>query len=1337
MRIPSLNSELNPEPQDGMRPPWRWKRVFAWLISSTFAVILLVIGGASVLLHSARFHTYLLKTIERKASAALGSEVRLQNFSFQLATLRADLYGLTIDGASPHATPPLLQVQHIEVSIHIVSFVHYDWYLRSLCFDSPVIKLFTDTKGITNLPQIKSSSSGNSLNIFQLGIRHASLRNGTIYINDREIPLEADLHQLTFRAHSIGEPSEYSGNLSYKDGSFQTGSFKPIPHNFDASFTVTPTTFKLTNATLRSGSSRLDVVANVSNYAAPAINAHYAVTLSGGDLRAMMQNESIPSGTAHANGTVQYNSVAGRPLLSLITLNGELESQGLVLHTPQLRTQIRNIGATYSLTNGTLSVTNLRANVLGGQILGNFTMNDLWGDTHSLLSGTLRELSLGDVQRLLPASTANQAIQLKGAANGSIHAVWGKTLQNLVAQFQATIHGNIANKNGLRSLPLDSVIHGTYIARSQEIELANSYMKMPQTSLALNGALSNQSQLNVRFHSADLREVQLLAEVFQPSIAEAATPLGLAGQASFQGTLHGSVSNPQIAGKLIASNVHLKGTIWPSVQSGIAIDPQSASVHHAALSLLPHGSLHLNGSIGLQHWAFNKKAPVQIQLEASRFPVRNLDELAGLQSRVTGELAATANLRGTGENLIGSGSLTLAHGVAYDEPIQSANLVFDGTTDSVHGDLKIKLSAGEIHSVLTIQPMEQTYTAQLDADNIELGKLQALKVRSIDAVGAVNINADGHGTFQNPSLTARLQIPKLSIQNHDVSNIQLALNIANHIAIATLNSHAVNTSIQAHGKVSLSGDYQASAALDTQMIPLEPFVALYAPAVGPEFSGQTEVHATLQGPLKQKHLLIAHVSIPTLRASYGKTIYLAATSPIHADYSNGVLEVQRTTIQGTDTNLQLQASVPFYGTQPISGRLVGSIDLQLAQLFSSDIRSSGKLILNINSNGSRVDPKIAGEILIQDANYANGTLPMGLQHGNGVLTLTNDRLNIRSFQGSVGGGTLTAQGGVNYRPALQFDLGATAHNVRLLYPEGLREELSANLRLIGNKRNAQLGGFVQVSNVSFTPAFDLMNFIGNLSGGIAAPPTPGFSQNLHLNLAVDSTNGIDLVSRTLSLNGTANLQVRGTAAEPVILGRVNLNNGDVVFNGNRFVVNGGTVQFVNPSETEPVVNLRLDTTIEQYNIHLRFNGPVNQIQTNYASDPSLPSADIINLLAFGETTEANAANPATPGNVAAESLLASQVSSQITSRVSKIAGISQLSINPVLAGGSTQGPAGAIVTVQQRVTGNFFVTFSTNVTTTQDQIIMGQYQLSPRVAVTGTRDQNGGFALDTIFKKTW
>ena len=184
-----------------------------------------------------------------------------------------------------------------------------------------------------------------------------------------------------------------------------------------------------------------------------------------------------------------------------------------------------------------------------------------------------------------------------------------------------------------------------------------------------------------------------------------------------------------------------------------------------------------------------------------------------------------------------------------------------------------------------------------------------------------------------------------------------------------------------------------------------------------------------------------------------------------------------------------------------------------------------------------------------------------------------------------------------------------------------------------------------MTDLSFTQAFDVSSFIGQFTGGVETPPSRGLAQNVALNIAVRSSNNVNLVSRTMSVAGSANLQVRGTLSEPVILGRVNLTGGDVLLNNKRFILTGGTVQFVNPSQTEPNVNLSLTTTIQQYNISLRFQGPIDQLRTQYTSDPSLPSADVINLLAFGRTTEAAAADT-TPTNQAAQSLVASQVSNR-------------------------------------------------------------------------------------------
>jgi hypothetical protein len=93
------------------------------------------------------------------------------------------------------------------------------------------------------------------------------------------------------------------------------------------------------------------------------------------------------------------------------------------------------------------------------------------------------------------------------------------------------------------------------------------------------------------------------------------------------------------------------------------------------------------------------------------------------------------------------------------------------------------------------------------------------------------------------------------------------------------------------------------------------------------------------------------------------------------------------------------------------------------------------------------------------------------------------------------------------------------------------------------------------------------------------------------------------------------------------------------------------------------------------------------------------------------------------------------VSNELTSRIERIVGISQLSIDPLL-GGTRRDPS-ARITIQQRVTGDLYVTFSTDASSTQRDVIKLEYQAAPRIYISGIRNQNGGFAFDIRIKKTW
>src|SRR5690348_1790540 len=106
-----------------------------------------------------------------------------------------------------------------------------------------------------------------------------------------------------------------------------------------------------------------------------------------------------------------------------------------------------------------------------------------------------------------------------------------------------------------------------------------------------------------------------------------------------------------------------------------------------------------------------------------------------------------------------------------------------------------------------------------------------------------------------------------------------------------------------------------------------------------------------------------------------------------------------------------------------------------------------------------------------------------------------------------------------------------------------------------------------------------------------------------MDVSVISTTDLNLASNELTLQGTANLRVGGTAAQPSVLGRVNLTGGDLIFRGNRYLLQPSTLSFTDPYQISPRVNLAVDTTIQQYDVHMLFRGTLDRLRTTYTSEP--------------------------------------------------------------------------------------------------------------------------------------
>jgi len=362
-------------PQQPPLPPQRalWKRIVRGAAFVIGLLLILIAIAIPVLLHSAKFHHYVLRTAREKASTALSTQVDIRDYGLTFSGISPtlDVYGLRIAGAAPYSDTNVVTVGHARVGVRIVSLLQRKWYLSDVEVHRPIVNMVAGPDGTNNLPKPKKNNQSKSdTNIFELGVRHAVLDGGEVYYNNQESDLSADLHDLTLHSAFDNAQQRYSGTLSYADGHLKMSKYNALPHALSANFDLTPQQFVLRDATLRSGESQIVLNATVDAYStkSPIVNADYKAALNTTEFRRILKNASLPLGTIHLAGKLNYENPTNLPPANAVKLDGNLSSSALEVRTPSVRTVIRDIAAQYHLANGNADLHGVRAQLLGGTL---------------------------------------------------------------------------------------------------------------------------------------------------------------------------------------------------------------------------------------------------------------------------------------------------------------------------------------------------------------------------------------------------------------------------------------------------------------------------------------------------------------------------------------------------------------------------------------------------------------------------------------------------------------------------------------------------------------------------------------------------------------------------------------------------------------------------------------------------------------------------------------------------------------------------------------------------------------------------------------------------------
>jgi translocation and assembly module TamB len=700
---------------------------------------------------------------------------------------------------------------------------------------------------------------------------------------------------------------------------------------------------------------------------------------------------------------------------------------------------------------------------------------------------------------------------------------------------------------------------------------------------------------------------------------------------------------------------------------------------------------------------------------------------------VTGTIAVRAKLTGTAGDLDGQGNISLTKGVAYGEPYDSAtvNLAVNGQ-DFEASQVVLVLHGARITGNGGYDLDSKRVHGHVEGDNLVLSQFQTIAKASPNADGTLTLVADANGTMEEPGLKATAKLVGVTVDGKMLGQVSADVHSEGGVLFYTAESALVGAKVQASGQTRLTGDYQTQAKVTLAGFDLGTAIEMVSPGT---VKAQSAIGGTVtvNGPLKTPMGLSGEAELNDFDVKL-EGVELKSAAPVRLGLRNGLATLDQVHITGQDTDLVASGTVQaFGGTGGNGGRLDakanGSVSMAIAHTLDPDILSSGKVEFTIAAAGQLKKPSLTGKVQFDNVNAAVEGIPNGLSSLNGTLVFNEDRLEVENLTAMTGGGQLKIGGFLTYKNGVYANLTASGDVVRVrLY--GLSATANTSLTLQGGSQNLLLSGNVLITRFGVGPDVDFAAF--SSAGGVSAPPDPNSaSSKIRLDVHVTSSPQLDFQNTYAKLAGTVDLTVRGTVAEPTILGRIQITDGSATFAGTKYELQRGDIYFSNPVRIDPTIDLDATARVETYDITVGLQGTMSNLKPTYRSEPPLSEADIFALLALGRTQEEaqlyqeqevqQGANPTT------DALLGGALNATVSNRVGKLFGGGSVKIDPAFVG--TLGNSTARITVQQQLSRQLTVTYATNVNSTAQQLLQAQYDLTPNVSIVVARDESGVFSV--------
>jgi len=1368
---PPIQTTAESETPRSTRP--RWRRHSLRLL----AVIVALLAGAIVTLFTVDLGPSLRTRAEKEGSNFMHRPMRIGRLSAKLTPGHFVIEDLVIEGLHP-TDRPFLAAKRITVSLPwwtafsrrlaIESIEMTDWTM--------VVESFPGSleypNGRSSFPKLARDSKGKGPGRFTTTLKSIMASRGQFIYQDHGTPWSTVARNL--RVHVVRAADDYRGTASFSNGTIAVQNYEPFRADMQSRFNINGQIVHFDRIDLTSDGAKSVVHGDLdmSRWPEQTYQIKSQIDIPTQKNIFFHRDTFVASGKADFEGTFHLFK-GGRELKGTFTspLAGLNDWR-----FPDLRGSVVWVPDRMDITNATTGVYGGTARF---DYLLAFGRKGL--PSHAVWDVQYRDVDLARLTDFIET----EGLRLAGRATGRNTLEWDlgkwshktgdgeifaqppagvatmtRDLDPLALAHQATVPPDAAPFNpraALGYLPVAG--HVSYTLDPDWIVLGKSWAASPKTYVQFEGRTAYGVRSTIPFHvtSLDWLESDRVLAGIMTAFGSPTGAIEIGGYGVFDGVLLNAFTKPRIEGTFTGERLKAWDVLWGKGRAKVVIENGYAAVSE---SVLDDGRSEITalGTFSLGYPRRDNGEELNARVRITRRSLADLRHAFELDDyAVEGLVSGEYHLYGRYETPFGFGRITIDEGVAYGEPFEkaTASLRFEGKGVRLDA-LEVQKSTGRVTGAAWVE-WEGNYSFNADGTRIPVESLASAAFPQAPLSGLLQFHATGTGTFDVPRYDVRVRVADLFAADEGIGDLSGSLGLRGDLLTLEFEAASNRLALSGSGRIAMTDRMDAEGVFRFHETSLDPYLRLFAPGLSPFTTAVAGGTVRLAGELMDVDHLVVDTCVEQLELKLfdyrlrNDTPPAGVACPIALSLDQHVAKIGRLRLVGEGTQLDVSGSVNMHDST-IAAAASGDANLGILQGFFRNIRSSGGAALKADINGPLAKPVFSGSATVNNGRVRQYSMP-SVEAINGTLLFDVDGIRLNDVKAKLGTGDVAFGGRIALNGFVPGEMSVTAvgEQMHLRYPEGFVSVMDADLSLRGTTASPLLAGTVTVHDARYTKRFEatanLFDLTGSggaaLVGAVAPAGVP-----LRFDVRILAPNSLRVENNIARLVASAELTLQGTYDRPVLFGRADIDRGDVIFEGNRYLITRGSIDFFNPARIEPYFDIEAEARVrvpsQTYRVTLGFTGTANRMSYSLDSDPPLSQVDIISLLLAPNTANlqnaelrtfnagASARSEEDLLKAAAARLLTGSIAAPVNRVVEQTLGL-DLQIAPTL--GSSESDAltpSARLILGKRISNRAYLTFARPLGTTsrEDQIVVLEYDQSDRVGFVLTSTGDRTFSID-------